>query len=1236
MNKNSIFLSICFVFLYSISYSQTYIKTAEFSPHNPTTTEMVKQSLTPVNKYVGKANVSVPLYSMNFDGITIPFNLSYDTGGIKVSQESSWIGLGWNLSGVPTITHIVNQESDIGSRRPNNPSLGFTPTGYCFEPAIPAHHSGFDYQQLASGPDYTLYSSYDTQPDVFIATLYSSTVIFQLTQKSQTSGIIEARILNESNAKINFIESSRTFVIIDENGFEYHFNHIEYSSHLGISDSLFGAGELEPENIYFEDNSTSFNSTYDSYIPKAWYPDKVISPNHKELRFNYYGGEGESREKYLHLSMPIFQQTKEAFACGIDFNNGTLDGSNLPDPFGGYNATISAVESKIPKEIINMSTGERIIFNISDRLDLKPLHKIFHHPLSLAIEGQYDYNDKPQKLSSLNVFSSSGEIIKNIDFNNDSYFNEQYISDIYPEKNLRLKLDGVSVDGLNYTFDYDNPNGLPKKNSMDVDFWGYFNDAGNQNRFPSITFEDGFCLISNPEYIGNPDINGGMLGSKFSAGKIGTLTQVTYPTKGYTTYEYESNTARVSTSSTSDLYSPYSYSYLLTNNLEAGYPLISTQDPNLKTFKVGGLRIESVTNFDVNHAPQLKKEYNYESTEHSSTAVSTGKLMNKLLFFEFQIEELEGGNIQLTKVQTSSMNKVGVLNSALGSHVGYDEVQEIIKSNSSSSTNGSIVTKYKNNPSSNLIGEDSGFQLETVPYHYDNRNGLVDEEFIYDSLDNPIKHTINNYSIYQNFISRAYKIYYGFQTGNFFGAQISQNPVAEIFSYSTKKYVPLLSSTETINYLSNGEVSTVVNNQYNSKQRIKSTLISLSSNANDEQKVDYFYPYDTDYGLNTYPSMSSLVQENRIAEPTYIRTYRNGQFTGHELQPFNNFNGILHPSGINFQKHDAALLNIEKRVTYDSYDNYGNITQMTQSGGLSTQYLWGYENQQLVAAIRNPNQGPSTAPIDDIVNINLLQNSKLSSSINTELDLLRNHPDYQNAQIQSYVYQSGVGLVQSSDIRGYQMNYTYDNKERLIKVKDNDNALLSVNEYNLLDEVEPCVDCKIISLNTSSYTYSRTENFDLNINLPNNTPSIQKWKVDFGDGTITEGNGSPPSIIGHSYSLDEPYGLKVIRVYANFNDQNFITGNVNVRVAEGTITGEDVRFGDITVVNTPNNTPKKIAKIYGTPGSQVSYKAFIAGATSEQYGYASVIGGGSHNISGSYDIEYGTVTIPASILHYTT
>ncbi|PTT76852.1 hypothetical protein, partial [Chryseobacterium sp. HMWF001] len=52
----------------------------------------------PMDLYRGKANVSLPIYSIGLGSVNIPINISYNTGGIKLNEQAGTTGLGWSLN----------------------------------------------------------------------------------------------------------------------------------------------------------------------------------------------------------------------------------------------------------------------------------------------------------------------------------------------------------------------------------------------------------------------------------------------------------------------------------------------------------------------------------------------------------------------------------------------------------------------------------------------------------------------------------------------------------------------------------------------------------------------------------------------------------------------------------------------------------------------------------------------------------------------------------------------------------------------------------------------------------------------------------------------------------------------------------------------------------------------------------------------------------------------------------
>jgi len=78
-------------------------------PASPEASGLVRFINYPVNYSTGIPDIGIDLFEISAGDITLPLRLSYHSGGgIKTSERSTWVGLGWQLSADPEITRIVN------------------------------------------------------------------------------------------------------------------------------------------------------------------------------------------------------------------------------------------------------------------------------------------------------------------------------------------------------------------------------------------------------------------------------------------------------------------------------------------------------------------------------------------------------------------------------------------------------------------------------------------------------------------------------------------------------------------------------------------------------------------------------------------------------------------------------------------------------------------------------------------------------------------------------------------------------------------------------------------------------------------------------------------------------------------------------------------------------------------------------------------------------------------------
>lgn len=66
----------------------------------------------PIGYYTGTAIISIPIYVVKDGDLQIPITLDYHSSGIKVDDQATWVGLGWNLSVGGQIVQEVRGKSD--------------------------------------------------------------------------------------------------------------------------------------------------------------------------------------------------------------------------------------------------------------------------------------------------------------------------------------------------------------------------------------------------------------------------------------------------------------------------------------------------------------------------------------------------------------------------------------------------------------------------------------------------------------------------------------------------------------------------------------------------------------------------------------------------------------------------------------------------------------------------------------------------------------------------------------------------------------------------------------------------------------------------------------------------------------------------------------------------------------------------------------------------------------------
>lgn len=542
---------------YSFDKPEHYV---ERIPKSPDVAELGRFGDLDVGKYTGTANINVPIHAIDFDGISIPIALSYNSSGIRVSQEATWVGLGWNLSANAIISRKVNGFDDLVEHRGYVYNQHIVPDPNFLKPKIKVQDS------IDLVTAHLNRTEIDVEPDIFTVNLFGRTYNFSLTKIIDTPpNSIYVEGVNYDNAEliIHYYFNDMRFEITDAQGFRYFFTSREISDSYRTIQSPynFTNGFIRESDVrrivgLGVDRGKVRNKTM------SWFLDKIESPYNRTLFFEYDDG--------AYLTYPSFSNSVSLNPNGLSefvvYDNKHISLS--------IDCNITGIQTKYLKRI-HGDFGE-INFGLTAREDL--YNWTAHSQIAGTDNANAIFNpgNIQRKLSMVTVENKAGDTLKTAQLNY-TYFNENRINDSEREGYLRLKLDSVLVNDQLYTFEYEQPNALPKKDAPSQDFWGFYNGEDNTSgpytyRIPTF---GRFVRASKGDGTGFSEryllFEGANRRSNFNFGKIGMLTKITYPTKGYSIFEYEGNRATVET--------PETFIGTPNNNVD---PLLAGDSPSLK------------------------------------------------------------------------------------------------------------------------------------------------------------------------------------------------------------------------------------------------------------------------------------------------------------------------------------------------------------------------------------------------------------------------------------------------------------------------------------------------------------------------------------------------------------------------------------------------------------------------------------------------------------------------------
>lgn len=500
-------ISICFWFWFpQMAFSQS----GSNEPEVPSFETMVKIPKSPeayafqrygngsVSYFNGTPDISVPIGVLEGRDISLPISLTYDASGIKVDQVASEVGLGWNLNvGGMIVRQVKGLPDDYSSATPLYYPY-YSSSNYPGSVSVFSQYNHFKDNNLTNASYVsritTGTSNWEEEWPVrylrFMDEVSKGNIDSQPDTYSLSVNGLSGTLVIDYNTSTGYcIDNPEIKVIPVLNTYS---NGVKQIASWQIIDGdgnvyIFGGGNAIETTQYYENNSAEVNRTYTS----SWKLASVSTGKLKEsITFNYIS------ESWTNDQPIISYYSIDAPATT---NCSSLSSTPNLNP---YYKISSGVLSSIK---VGNETNNRLVISRAKRTDL---------PGQTSI-SQLRINDE---------YGVAKSYVK---------FSRGYFSTGTNHLQQRLKLNSVAFHGDNasstnpqvYSFTY-NSISLPSRDSKAKDYYGYYNGANsNSTLLPyNASLGNGGNRDVNPLYT-----------------QAGLLTQVTYPTGGYTKFYFQRN-----------------------------------------------------------------------------------------------------------------------------------------------------------------------------------------------------------------------------------------------------------------------------------------------------------------------------------------------------------------------------------------------------------------------------------------------------------------------------------------------------------------------------------------------------------------------------------------------------------------------------------------------------------------------------------------------------------------------
>ncbi len=442
-----------------------------------------------VDPISGRAIVSIPIYNLNYGGVSIPINLEHSESAIMVEETEGDAGLGWNLTcNYGVYRQVRGLPDDLSYIQGWLYASSTTAAINSFSPQSPDDLSTYT---TGESSDFTFINNLgynvDTEPDLY--TVAGPGLYFQFV--FDATGV--PRLLNYEDVKITPLSSSGGFTVQNNKGITFQFTYPEMVTRQSFQYKGHTVDAFTTEYNYYSPSQIQFART--------WHLTQAADPNGNTVTFNYGS---------------VATQTENNYRVRIDGTN-TLD-------------TLYRTSDSFAPVVLSSITGGNYAVNFSWASNrLLSTIKISESGLNDTFQYGFSY---------LQVVSTTNPAYPR-------YFHS-FLSQIIP-------VAGNCVPQPPYSFAYQNatasPVEMPWSTLYSQDMWGYYSGslgAASIQSVPQLYYSSSptdsrrfsFFQIPNTTPLTLPGANRNVQASKVG---IGSLIQVNYPSGGFTKIVWERN-----------------------------------------------------------------------------------------------------------------------------------------------------------------------------------------------------------------------------------------------------------------------------------------------------------------------------------------------------------------------------------------------------------------------------------------------------------------------------------------------------------------------------------------------------------------------------------------------------------------------------------------------------------------------------------------------------------------------